>query len=42
MYGPPRGCKRKLLMAVWSAQMYSAFSGMRSLASMDSARSLPY
>lgn len=43
MYGPPRVCKRKLLMAVWSAQMYSAFSGIfRSLAMMDSARSLPY
>ena len=27
MYGPPRVCKRKLQMAVWSAQMYSAFSG---------------
>jgi hypothetical protein len=43
MYGPPRICKRKLLMAVWSAQMYSAFVGiLRSLAMMDPARSLPH
>jgi hypothetical protein len=28
MYGPPRVCKRKLLMTDWSAQMYSAFVGI--------------
>jgi hypothetical protein len=28
MYGPPQVCKQKLLMAVWSAQMHSAFVGI--------------
>jgi hypothetical protein len=33
----------KYSMAIWSAPMYSAFSGIkRLLAMMDSARSLPY
>ena len=28
MYGPPPVCKRNLKMTVWSAPMYSAFSGV--------------
>jgi hypothetical protein len=28
MYGPPRSCKRKL-NGFWSAQMYSAFGGVK-------------
>jgi hypothetical protein len=28
MYGPPPVCKRNLTMTVWSAPMYSAFSGV--------------
>ena len=27
MYGPPLFCKRKVTLASWSAQMYSAFVG---------------
>jgi hypothetical protein len=43
MYGPPRCRKRKLRMTVWSAQMYSAFSGVKGpLAMMESARLHPY
>ena len=28
MYGPPRECKRKMKVASWSAQMYTAFVGV--------------
>jgi hypothetical protein len=28
MYGPPQCCKRKTKNGIWSAPMYSAFSGV--------------
>src|SRR6202521_1893564 len=28
MYGPPQSCKRKMSNGIWSALMYSAFSGV--------------
>ena len=28
LYGPPLGCKRKMINGSWSAVMYSAFSGV--------------
>jgi hypothetical protein len=42
MYGPPPRCKRKVKVAGWSAQMYTAFVGvMCSWPGWNALRSVP-